>query len=85
MVTHSTDPKHLGVCGIVGAGANLTVITLFHVLIYLGINFSGYHENRGGGRQRNQIALAAVEILRLHHYRLSTGGVIEVLPKLWLS
>jgi hypothetical protein len=52
------------------------------VLEYLGVNFSGYHENRGKGRRSTEESLAADEMLRLDHYGLSTGGVIEKLPLL---
>ncbi len=48
----------------------------------MGVNFSGYHENRGAGRREVVTALLAVEILRLKHYRLLLGSLIEVLPKL---
>jgi hypothetical protein len=40
----------------------------------MGIRFSGYHEDTG---------LLAVEILRLQHYRLLTGAMVDKLPELW--
>jgi hypothetical protein len=48
----------------------------------MGVNFSGYHENRGKGRRSTDDALAAEEMLRLHHYALSLDGLLELLPLL---